>query len=191
MREIFGDVRLEPTQGDIGRPYFVARTALNALALLDTPLDERTDHSGEFIALVELEGIEPSTSSTPKRSGPIRQYPPVSVRICLQGSPTAAFFPGRPPLSALFLALGFSLATLAIATDQQVDHELHLAHPKGHSMVWPPPLPCPFTTCSRGAIALMFKRPNDRRLRSAMVSEIIRGAFARSRGDQNAPDRRA
>ena len=44
----------------------------------------------EFIALVELEGIEPSTSSTPKRSDPIRQYPPVSVRICLQGSPTAA-----------------------------------------------------------------------------------------------------
>jgi site-specific DNA recombinase len=42
LREFLGDVHLEPTHGDIGRPYYVARTAFNALALLDTPLDDET-----------------------------------------------------------------------------------------------------------------------------------------------------
>src|SRR5262249_3895718 len=39
LRSFLGPLRLDPTRGDIGRPYYTARTALNTLALLD-PLTE-------------------------------------------------------------------------------------------------------------------------------------------------------
>jgi hypothetical protein len=32
LRRLLGEVRLEPTQGDIGKPYYVARTTLDTLA---------------------------------------------------------------------------------------------------------------------------------------------------------------
>ena len=32
-----GPIRLEPTKGDIGRPYYLARTTINALAILEPP----------------------------------------------------------------------------------------------------------------------------------------------------------
>ena len=34
LRSLLGEIRLEPTRGQIGRPYYVARTALDTLALL-------------------------------------------------------------------------------------------------------------------------------------------------------------
>jgi len=39
LRKLLGQVRLEPTQGDIGRPYYVAKTSLDTLRLLEEPLD--------------------------------------------------------------------------------------------------------------------------------------------------------
>jgi len=35
LRQILGTIRLEPPKGDIGRPYYLARTSLDTLALLD------------------------------------------------------------------------------------------------------------------------------------------------------------
>jgi len=35
LRDLLGRIRLEPTQGDIGRSYYVAQTSLDALALLE------------------------------------------------------------------------------------------------------------------------------------------------------------
>ena len=37
LRKLLGRIRLEPEQGDIGRPYYLARTSLDALALLEPP----------------------------------------------------------------------------------------------------------------------------------------------------------
>jgi hypothetical protein len=37
LRELLGRARLEPTQGDVGRPYYLAQTSINALALLEPP----------------------------------------------------------------------------------------------------------------------------------------------------------
>jgi site-specific DNA recombinase len=39
LRTFLGPLRLDPTRGDVGRPYYTARTSLNTLALLD-PLTE-------------------------------------------------------------------------------------------------------------------------------------------------------
>ena len=39
LRKLLGQIRFEPTQGDIGRPYYVAKTSLDTLALLEEPLD--------------------------------------------------------------------------------------------------------------------------------------------------------
>lgn len=35
LRQILGTIHLEPTRGDIGRPYYLARTSIDTLALLD------------------------------------------------------------------------------------------------------------------------------------------------------------
>ena len=37
LRELLGPIRLEPIRGDIGRPYYLARTSINTLALLKMP----------------------------------------------------------------------------------------------------------------------------------------------------------
>ena len=37
LRNLLGPIRLEPTQGDIGRPYYLARTSINTLAIMETP----------------------------------------------------------------------------------------------------------------------------------------------------------
>ncbi len=37
LRSLLGQIRLEPTQGEIGRPYYLARTSLDTLALLAPP----------------------------------------------------------------------------------------------------------------------------------------------------------
>lgn len=36
LRGLLGQIRLVPTQGEIGRPYFVARTSIDILAVLGT-----------------------------------------------------------------------------------------------------------------------------------------------------------
>ncbi len=42
LRNLLGPLRLVPTRGDIGRPYYTAHTSLNTLALLDAPRDPGT-----------------------------------------------------------------------------------------------------------------------------------------------------
>jgi hypothetical protein len=42
LRNLLGPLRLVPTRGDIGRPYYTAHTHLNTLALLETPRDPGT-----------------------------------------------------------------------------------------------------------------------------------------------------
>jgi len=37
LRNFLGPIRLEPTQGDIGRPYYLARTTINILAIMEPP----------------------------------------------------------------------------------------------------------------------------------------------------------
>ena len=37
LRALLGKIELDPTKGEIGRPYFVARTSLDTLALLAPP----------------------------------------------------------------------------------------------------------------------------------------------------------
>jgi hypothetical protein len=37
LRALLGKIQLDPTKGEIGRPYFVARTSLDTLALLAPP----------------------------------------------------------------------------------------------------------------------------------------------------------
>jgi len=37
LRRLLGRIRLEPTEADIGRPYYMARTSIDALALLGAP----------------------------------------------------------------------------------------------------------------------------------------------------------
>jgi hypothetical protein len=37
LRSLLGGIQLEPTCGEIGRPYYVARTSIDALTLLEPP----------------------------------------------------------------------------------------------------------------------------------------------------------
>jgi len=37
LRPILGKIQLEPARGDIGRPYYVARTSIDKLSLLEPP----------------------------------------------------------------------------------------------------------------------------------------------------------
>ena len=46
LRSLLGKVRLDPAQGEIGRPYYVARTSLDALALLEPPPGQDEPDSG-------------------------------------------------------------------------------------------------------------------------------------------------
>ena len=48
LRKLLGKIRLEPTQGDIGRPYYRAVSKLQVLALLeDLPGEGSGDSAGE------------------------------------------------------------------------------------------------------------------------------------------------
>ncbi len=61
LRRLLGPIRLEPQKVDIGRPYYVARTALNALVLMEKPLSgEGPEGGSNSLALVEAVGIAPS-----------------------------------------------------------------------------------------------------------------------------------
>src|SRR6516225_9495221 len=46
LRSFLGPLRLDPTRGDIGRPYYTARTSLNTLALLDPLTEDEVRESG-------------------------------------------------------------------------------------------------------------------------------------------------
>ncbi len=46
LRGLLGKIRLEPTQGDIGRPYYVAKTSIDALAVLEPPNEENRRDGG-------------------------------------------------------------------------------------------------------------------------------------------------
>ena len=37
LRDVLGTIRLEPQRGDVGRPYYLARTSIDCIALLKTP----------------------------------------------------------------------------------------------------------------------------------------------------------
>lgn len=45
LPSLLGQIRLEPNRGQIGRPYYVARTSLDTLALL-APLPGQNDPEG-------------------------------------------------------------------------------------------------------------------------------------------------
>ena len=46
LRSLLGQICLEPTRGHIGRPYYVARTSLDTLALLAPPPDQHGPEGG-------------------------------------------------------------------------------------------------------------------------------------------------
>jgi len=46
LRKLLGKIRLEPTRPDIGKPYYIARTSLDALALLDDPSEGVVSEGG-------------------------------------------------------------------------------------------------------------------------------------------------
>jgi hypothetical protein len=46
LRRLLGRIRLEPTKPDVGRPYYLARTSLDTLALLDSPDPEGGSEAG-------------------------------------------------------------------------------------------------------------------------------------------------
>jgi hypothetical protein len=46
LRKLLGKIRLEPTQSDIGRPYYRAVTKLQTLALLEGEPDEPGSSGG-------------------------------------------------------------------------------------------------------------------------------------------------
>ena len=37
LRDVLGTIRLEPKEGDVGRPYYLAQTSIDCIALLETP----------------------------------------------------------------------------------------------------------------------------------------------------------
>jgi hypothetical protein len=37
LRDVLGTIRLEPRKGDVGRPYYFAKTSIDCIALLETP----------------------------------------------------------------------------------------------------------------------------------------------------------
>lgn len=37
LREVLGTIRLEPKRGEVGRPYYLAQTSIDCIALLETP----------------------------------------------------------------------------------------------------------------------------------------------------------
>ena len=45
LRDVLGTIRLEPTQGDVGQPYYLAHTSIDCIALL------------ELFATVEAAGV--------------------------------------------------------------------------------------------------------------------------------------
>jgi hypothetical protein len=57
---MLGKIEREPTKGEIGRPYCVARTSPDTLALFGTVAGSgRPGWRLEFFATVEAAGIEP------------------------------------------------------------------------------------------------------------------------------------
>ncbi len=37
LRQVLGTIRLEPKQRDVGRPYYLAQTSIDCIALLEPP----------------------------------------------------------------------------------------------------------------------------------------------------------
>lgn len=37
LRDVLGTIRLKPKKGDVGRPYYLAQTSIDCIALLETP----------------------------------------------------------------------------------------------------------------------------------------------------------
>ena len=58
LRSILGRPKLDLTQGQIGRPYYIARTSIDTLSLGPG----RPGRRFEFIAMVEAAGIEPASA---------------------------------------------------------------------------------------------------------------------------------
>ncbi len=46
LRRLLGQIRMVPTKGDIGRPYYVARTSIDALAILDASKEKNRRGGG-------------------------------------------------------------------------------------------------------------------------------------------------
>jgi hypothetical protein len=64
LRKLVGQLRLQPTRGNIGRPYYVAKTSLNKLALPEERLETAIRWKVVRIFCVHGgAGIEPQPSS--------------------------------------------------------------------------------------------------------------------------------
>ncbi len=79
LRKFLGPLRLEPTRGDIGRPYYMARTSLNTLALLD-PLMEGEVREESSNSLRWWRRRESNPRPEAARAGPLRAYPAIWIR---------------------------------------------------------------------------------------------------------------
>src|SRR5438046_2846427 len=54
LRDLLGQIRLEPTTPDVGRPFYRAITSLDALTLIETPSDQKKrGKQFEYFAKVE------------------------------------------------------------------------------------------------------------------------------------------
>ena len=88
LRKFLGSLRLDPTRGDIGRPYYTARTSLNTLALLDPLTEDEVRDSGSN-SLHWWRRRESNPRPEAARAEHLRAYPAVWVRGA--GLPQAGF----------------------------------------------------------------------------------------------------
>jgi site-specific DNA recombinase len=51
LRRLLGKIRMEPTQGDIGKPYYVAKTSIDALEILNEPQKKNRRDGGSNSSL--------------------------------------------------------------------------------------------------------------------------------------------
>jgi hypothetical protein len=49
LRGVLGTIRPEPKQGDVGRPYYLAQTSIDCIALLETPPGEAPDGDSNLL----------------------------------------------------------------------------------------------------------------------------------------------
>ncbi len=69
LRNLLGPIRLEPTKGDIGRPYYLARTSINSLAIMEPPPQKGggPDDSSNSLRWWRRRGIVPRPETDPRK----------------------------------------------------------------------------------------------------------------------------
>jgi len=46
LRDVLGTIRLVPEKGDVGRPFYLAQTSIDCIALLETPPGDEAPDGG-------------------------------------------------------------------------------------------------------------------------------------------------